>query len=358
MSPQRTELRYEGKAKKVFATTDASLYLVEYKDDATAFNAQKRGTVAGKGVINAEVSARIFEFLAKAGIPTHLVSLVAPGEQLVTAVAIVPLEVVVRNRAAGSFAQRYGVPEGGELMPVVVEWCLKNDALGDPPINDAAAVALGVVSPEVLEEMFELAAEINELLKPFFAARGLDLVDFKLEFGIDADGNVLLADEVSPDTCRLWDLTTGEKLDKDRFRRDLGGVKEAYQEVARRVTRLTEQDDAIVSAHLEAAAHEQGAWQAAGHDHDHDHAGPSSLRAEVDVMLRRSILDPQGRAVEATLHRLGHENVTNVRVGKRILLDVTGEPGAVKQQVEELATDLLSNPVMEDVNVVLLAEED
>jgi len=362
VSPQRTELRYEGKAKKVFATTDPSLYLVEYKDDATAFNAQKRGTVAGKGVINAEVSAHIFAFLAKAGIPTHLVSLVAPGEQLVTAVAIVPLEVVVRNRAAGSFAQRYGVPEGGELMPVVVEWCLKNDALGDPPINDAAAVALGVVAPEVLEEMFELTAEINELLKPFFAARGLDLVDFKLEFGIDEDGNVLLADEISPDTCRLWDLVTGEKLDKDRFRRDLGGVEEAYQEVARRVTQLTEQDDAIVSGHLEAAAHEQGAWQTVDHDHDQDHehdqVGTSALRAEVDVMLKRSILDPQGRAVEATLNRLGHENVKNVRVGKRILLDVTGAPNAVMRQVKELAADLLSNPVMEDVNVVLLADED
>ncbi len=355
MSPTRTGLRYEGKAKKVFVTTDPLRYIVEYKDDATAFNAQKRGTVKDKGVVNAAVSARIFEFLALAGVPTHFEELLSPREQLVKAVTIVPLEVVVRNRAAGSFAQRYGLEEGGELFPVVVEWCLKNDALGDPPINDAAAVALGIVTPEELEEMFELTVEVNELLKPYFAARGLDLVDFKLEFGVDEDGNVLLADEISPDTCRLWDMSTGEKLDKDRFRRDLGGVEEAYQEVLRRVMQSTDQDDGIVADHAASRDHAHGNAQ---HDHDHDDQPGRALRAEVDVMLRRSILDPQGRAVEATLHRLGHDNVSNVRVGKRILLDVTGEPEAVLAQVEQLATDLLSNPVMEDVRVVLEGGED
>jgi len=351
VKPQRTELRYEGKAKKVYATTDPGRYVVEFKDDATAFNARKRGTVEGKGVVNAGVSARIFEFLERAGVPTHFEALLSPREQLVEAVTIVPLEVVVRNRAAGSFAQRYGVPEGGVLEPVVVEWCLKDDALGDPPINDAAAVALGVVTPEVLEEMFELTTQVNDLLVPYFAARGLDLVDFKLEFGTSADGEVLLADEISPDTCRLWDLATGEKLDKDRFRRDLGGVEEAYQEVARRVAEGTAEDDAILRrGGLDDEAD-------GGHAHAHAPAHGASWRAEVDVMLRRSILDPQGRAVEATLRRLGHDNVANVRVGKRILLDATGEYGAVLEQVEELATDLLANPVMEDVSVSLAGAE-
>lgn len=352
MNPQRTELRYEGKAKKVYATTDPGRYVVEYKDDATAFNAQKRGTVEGKGIVNAAVSARIFEFLARAGVPTHFEALLSPREQLVKAVGIVPLEVVVRNRAAGSFAKRYGVPEGGALEPVVVEWCLKDDALGDPPINDAAAVALGVVTPEVLEEMFELTTQVNDLLVPYFAARGLDLADFKLEFGLSPEGEVLLADEVSPDTCRLWDVQTGEKLDKDRFRRDLGGVEEAYREVARRVAEETGEDDAILSGFAH-AGHEHGGGRV--------HAGPEAgtvWRAEVDVMLRPSILDPQGRAVEATMHRLGHDNVANVRVGKRVRLDAVGEYAAVREQVEAVAGELLANPVMEDFSVSLTGLDD
>lgn len=233
-TPTRAELRYEGKAKKVYASSDPELYLVEYKDDATAFNARKRGSIVGKGAVNNAVSARLFEVLAAAGVPTHFVELVSEREQLVRAVTIIPLEVVVRNRAAGSFAERYGVPEGGPLEPVVLEWCYKDDSLGDPPLNDSAALALGLASREQLERMRELASAINAELIAFFAARGLDLVDFKIEFGVDAHGEVLLADEISPDTCRLWDAG-GERLDKDRFRRDLGGVAEAYQEVMRRV---------------------------------------------------------------------------------------------------------------------------
>ncbi len=375
MSVQRTELLYEGKAKKVYATADPELHVIEYKDDATAFNAQKRGSIAGKGEVNAAVATRIFEFLAEAGVPTHLEALLSPREQLVKAVRIVPLEVVVRNRAAGSFAKRYGVPEGGELDPVVVEWCLKDDALGDPMLNDAAAVALGIVTPEELETLFELTAEVNDLLKPFFAARGLDLIDFKLEFGVDPDGAIVLADEISPDTCRLWDSATGDKLDKDRFRRDLGGVEEAYQEVRARVLTRTEQDAEIVREHVA----EREAWELGeahvGHshggandqDHQHPHAGAGrhtsagargdagarTFNAVVDVMLRRSILDPQGRAVEATVRRLGHGNVRGVRVGKRITFAIDGELAEVEAQVAALATDLLSNPVMEDVQVEL-----
>jgi phosphoribosylaminoimidazole-succinocarboxamide synthase len=233
--PRKLDLLYEGKAKKVFRTADPTRLIVEYKDDATAFNAQKRGTIAGKGVVNNAVSARLFEMLGENGVPTHLERRLGEREQLVLAVEIIPVEVIVRNRAAGSFAKRYGVEEGLELDPMVIEWCYKSDELGDPPMNDATAVALGFADEEELEAMFELAIAVNDLLTPFFEERGLELVDFKLEFGRTPDGEIVLADEISPDTCRLWDSGSGERLDKDRFRRDLGGVEEAYQEVLRRV---------------------------------------------------------------------------------------------------------------------------
>lgn len=206
-----------------------------YKDDATAFNALKRGTIAGKGVVNNAVSSAIFQYLEDCGIPTHFVEKLSEREQLVKAARIIPIEVIVRNRTAGSFAKRYGVEEGLELDPVVIEWCYKSDELGDPPLNDAAAVALGLATPEEMETLFELTVEINEALVPFFAERGLELIDFKLEFGELPSGEIVLADEISPDTCRLWDLESQERLDKDRFRRDLGGVEDAYQEVYRRV---------------------------------------------------------------------------------------------------------------------------
>lgn len=234
-APTRGDMRYEGKAKKVYATDDPSLLIVAFKDDATAFNAQKRGTIAGKGAMNNAISTALFELLADAGIDTHFVRRLSEREQLVRAVTIVPLEVVVRNRAAGSFATRYGVEEGLELEPTVIEWCYKNDELGDPPINDAAAVALGLATLEDLEDMFELAISVNDTLRAYLHERQLELIDFKIECGRDAEGRLLLADEISPDTCRLWDLSSGERLDKDRFRRDLGSVEQAYQEVYRRV---------------------------------------------------------------------------------------------------------------------------
>ncbi len=228
-------MRYEGKAKKVYATDDEQRYVVEYKDDATAYNALKRGTIQGKGVVNNAVSSVLFEMLAEHGVPTHFLERISDREQLVRAVEIIPIEVIVRNRAAGSFAKRYGVDEGLELDPIVIEWCYKSDELGDPPLNDATAVALGLATPDDLEDLFELASTVNDTLLPYFEERGLELVDFKLEFGRTADGDIVLADEISPDTCRLWDLASGERLDKDRFRRDLGSVEEAYQEVYRRV---------------------------------------------------------------------------------------------------------------------------
>jgi phosphoribosylaminoimidazole-succinocarboxamide synthase len=233
--PDAREMLYEGKAKQVFATDDPGLVIVHFKDDATAFNAQKRGTVAGKGAVNNDVTAMLYGELEAFGVPTHFVARLGERDQLVRRVRIVPVEVIVRNRAAGTFAQRYGVEEGRPLDPTVIEFCLKSDALGDPPMNVATAVALGHATEEQIEELFELSAAVNDYLLARFAVAGLDLVDFKLEFGVDGDGELLLADEISPDTCRLWDVETGEKLDKDRFRRDLGGVEEAYLEVRRRL---------------------------------------------------------------------------------------------------------------------------
>jgi phosphoribosylaminoimidazole-succinocarboxamide synthase len=233
--PQRLTLRYEGKAKKVYTTSSPELYIVVFKDDATAFNAQKRGTITNKGVVNNAVTARLLSYLEAHGVPTHFVAQLSEREQLVKAVTIIPVEVVVRNLTAGSFAKRYGVDEGLPLKPPVIEWCLKSDALQDPPMNDDTAIALGLATPERLAELRALSRRVNELLSGFFAARGLRLIDFKLEFGLTASGELLLADEISPDTCRLWEAQTGEKLDKDRFRRDLGRVEEAYQEVLRRV---------------------------------------------------------------------------------------------------------------------------
>ena len=233
--PERRELLYEGKAKRVYATSDPQRLRVAFKDDATAFNAQKWGTIAGKGEVNAAVSERLLRVVEEAGVATHFVRSLGPGEQLVRRVEIVPVEVIVRNRSAGTFARRYGVEEGILLDPVVIEWCLKSDELGDPPMNDATAVALGFATEDQLEALFEGAAAVNDALVPFLADRGLVLADFKLEFGVDAEDRLLLADEISPDTCRLWDAASGERLDKDRFRRDLGGVEEAYREVRRRL---------------------------------------------------------------------------------------------------------------------------
>lgn len=225
---------YEGKAKKVFRTDDPKLYIVDYKDDATAFNGQKKGQIAGKGVVNNTMTNIIFRKIEERGVPTHLVEQLSERETLVKAVKIIPLEVIIRNVAAGSFSKRYGVPEGTPLAKTVLEFSYKNDELGDPLINDDHILALEIASPEELESVRKYAYIVNDVLKEFFLERGLKLIDFKIEFGI-ADGIVMLADEISPDTCRLWDVETNEKMDKDRFRRDLGNVEETYMEVFRRV---------------------------------------------------------------------------------------------------------------------------
>ena len=227
---------YEGKAKKVYETEDPNLVIVSYKDDATAFDGQKKGSITGKGVVNNRMSNMMMQLLEKEGIPTHYVEELSERETVVKKVEIVPLEVIIRNVSAGSFAKRYGVEEGIVFDEPTLEFSLKNDDLGDPLINARHALALKLATPEEIEKIEEYTFKLNEVLKETFKKLNLRLVDFKVEYGRDKDGNIVLADEISPDTCRLWDLDTGEKLDKDRFRRDLGGVEEAYQEVMKRLT--------------------------------------------------------------------------------------------------------------------------
>jgi phosphoribosylaminoimidazole-succinocarboxamide synthase len=228
------EMLYEGKAKKIFATARPDQVVQFFKDDATAFNAQKRGTIVDKGVVNNKVSERLFRLLEQEGIPTHFIERLSDREMLTKKVTIVPIEVVVRNVVAGSLAKRLGLKEGDAIEPAIVEFYYKNDALGDPLVNDDHLRLLRVATPAVLRELRELAHSINAVLKPFFAERQMKLVDFKLEFGV-YHNKLILADEISPDTCRLWDLSTGESMDKDRFRKDMGKIEEAYQEVLRRV---------------------------------------------------------------------------------------------------------------------------
>ena len=229
------EQLYEGKAKKVFATDDPELLLVSYKDDATAFNGLKKGTIAGKGVINNKMSNALMQYLEKKGVPTHYVEEINDRDTLLKKVQIVPLEVIIRNIAAGSFSKHYGVEEGTLLKAPTIEFSYKNDELGDPLINDYHALALGLATQEEIDTIKKYAFKVNEELKTFWKSCGVTLVDFKLEFGRLSDGTIVLADEISPDTCRLWDSETGMKLDKDRFRRDMGGVEDAYQEIMRRL---------------------------------------------------------------------------------------------------------------------------
>lgn len=232
---EKRQQLYEGKAKKVFATDDPEKVIVSYKDDATAFNGEKKGTIAGKGVVNNKMTNHLMQRLEQAGVPTHFVQQLSDTDTVVKKVSIVPLEVIIRNISAGSFAKRYGVEEGIVFDAPTIEFSYKNDDLGDPLINDYHALALKLATKEEIEQIKDYAFRVNQLLKGFMKEIGIDLVDFKLEFGRLSDGTIVLADEISPDTCRLWDEKTHEKLDKDRFRRDLGGVEDAYQEVMRRL---------------------------------------------------------------------------------------------------------------------------
>lgn len=232
---EKKEQLYEGKAKKVYATDDETLVVVSYKDDATALDGLKKGSISGKGVVNNKMSNYLMQMLEAAGVPTHFVKELNDRETLVKKVSIVPLEVIIRNISAGHFAQRYGVEEGIVFAQPTIEFSYKNDDLHDPLLNDYHALALGLATAEEIEQIKAMSFRINEVMKEYFLGLNVTLVDFKLEFGKTVDGKIVLADEISPDTCRFWDATTGEKLDKDRFRRDMGGVEDAYNEMMRRV---------------------------------------------------------------------------------------------------------------------------
>ena len=231
---KKTALLYEGKAKKVYDTDMPGVVIVDYKDDATAFNGQKKGTITGKGVVNNRMSNFMFQKLEKQGIPTHFIQELSDRETAVKKVEIVPVEVIVRNIAAGSLAKRLGLEEGTALKAPVLEFCYKNDDLGDPMINISHAVAIGIATKDELDQIAQMAYKVNEIMVEYFKSVKVILVDFKIEFG-RCDGKIILADEISPDTCRFWDADTMEKLDKDRFRRDMGGVEEAYAEMMRRL---------------------------------------------------------------------------------------------------------------------------
>lgn len=232
---EKTTQLYEGKAKKVFATEDPAYVIVSYKDDATALDGLKKGTIAGKGAINNRMSNYLMQLLEKEGVPTHFVEELNDRETVVRKVSIVPLEVIIRNISAGSFAKRYGVEEGIVFAEPTIEFSYKNDDLHDPLINQYHALALGLATKEEIQTIETMAFKVNQVLKDYFLKLGIRLVDFKLEFGRLPDGKIVLADEISPDTCRFWDAKTGEKLDKDRFRRDMGGVEDAYREMMHRV---------------------------------------------------------------------------------------------------------------------------
>lgn len=231
---EKKELIYEGKAKKVYAMDDPDYCMVEYKDDATAFNGLKKGTIRGKGVVNNKMSNFMFKLLAEKGIETHFVKDISDRETIVKKVSIVPLEVIIRNKAAGSLAKKLGLEEGMELKCPILEFSYKNDELGDPMINNSQAIACGIATQEEIDVISDMAYKVNDYMKEFFAGVGVELIDFKLEFGKFHD-KIILADEISPDTCRFWDIKTHEKLDKDRFRRDMGGVEEAYAEMMKRI---------------------------------------------------------------------------------------------------------------------------
>lgn len=232
---EKTVQMYEGKAKKVYATDDENYCIVSYKDDATAFNGLKKGTIMGKGAINNRVTNHLMKLLEKSGIPTHFVKELSDRETVVKKVSIVPLEVIVRNIAAGSLAKRLGLAEGTKMKSTVLEFCYKNDDLGDPMVNEYHILAMDFATKEEIDLIAKYSFKVNEILSQYLKEANIELIDFKLEYGKTADGQIVLADEISPDTCRFWDTVTGEKLDKDRFRRDLGNVEDAYQEVLKRL---------------------------------------------------------------------------------------------------------------------------
>ncbi|MBC7247686.1 MAG: phosphoribosylaminoimidazolesuccinocarboxamide synthase [Actinobacteria bacterium] len=313
---EKRELIYEGKAKRVYATDQIGQVIHEFKDDATAFDGKKRGTIAGKGRVNAQMSDIIFRLLEKRGVHTHHIRLLSENEILTWWLEMIPLELIVRNYAAGSLARRLGLPERTEMRSPLVEYYYKSDELGDPMLSREHIRELGLADDEQVDEMTAIALKVNEILRPYFEARGLVLADFKLEFGL-REGRIYLGDEFSPDICRLWDMESGEIMDKDRFRQDLGNVEETYAEVLRRIRE--------------------------------EEAG---VTASVFISPKRGILDPAGQATLGALKSLGFDEVGEVRIGKYITLRLQGaDAEEMGRRVREMCERLLANPIIEDYRI-------
>ena len=330
---------YSGKAKDLFETDDADVFRAYFRDSATAFNAQKKGEITGKGKINATISALLFQLCEQNEIKTHFIKQFSDRELLVKRVKIIPLEVIVRNITAGSLCKRLGIKEGKVLKEPIVEFSYKNDELGDPLITRAYIMhALEAATSEMLDEITDAALKVNKIFKEFFLKVGIKVVDFKLEFGTDKDGKILLADELSPDTFRFWDSKTNEKLDKDRFRQDLGNVEGAYQEMLKRV-----KEGSVDVIAKESERRPTGASVL-------DKAKQYSVR--VQVLPKADILDPQGQAVEKALTSLGYKDIKDLKIGKEVVFKINANnEQSAKIQVKEMCEKLLTNPVIEDYKI-------
>ena len=331
---------YIGKAKDIFETDDINVLRAYFRDSATAFNAQKKGEIQNKGKVNATMSTLLFNLLEQNGIKTHFIKQVSENELLIKRVKIIPLEVIVRNIAAGSLCKRLGIKEGKVLKSPIVEFSYKNDELGDPLLTRAYIInALEVSDNKTLDIITEWTLKINEIFKEFFLNVGIKVVDFKLEYGTDKDGNLLLADELSPDNFRFWDAKTNEKLDKDRFRQDLGNVEDAYQEMLKRV----KEGSADVIARSKATKQSPNASR-------NDVNTQYSVR--VQVLPKSDILDPQGQAVEKALQSLGYKEIKDLKIGKEIVFKINAvSEHEAKNQIKEMCDRLLANPVIEDYKI-------
>lgn len=332
MPTTSTKPIYTGKAKDIYETEDPNVLRAYFRDSATAFNAQKKGEIQNKGKVNASMSAILFNLVEENGIKTHFIKQISDNELLIKRVKIVPLEVIVRNIAAGSLCKRLGIKEGKVLKEPIVEFSYKNDELGDPLLTRAyIKIALEVADDKLLDQITTLTLKANEIFKEFFLKVGVKVVDFKLEYGTDKNGELLLADELSPDNYRFWDAKTNEKLDKDRFRQDLGNVEGAYQEMLKRV-----KEGATTNNKSQVKSQQQ-------------------FNVKVQVLPKRDILDPQGQAVEKALSSLGYKDVKDLKIGKEIVFKVTATSKTnAEQQIKEMCEKLLANPVIEDYKIELI----
>ena len=331
---------YEGKAKIIYSTNDKGLVIQHFKDDATAFNNQKKDLIEGKGILNNRISEHILTQLNSVGIKNHLVKRLNMREQLVKLVEIIPIEFIMRNIATGSLTKRLGIEDGTVLDYPLIEYCLKNDELGDPVISREHIYAFNWLSHIELEWIDEQLKRINDFLQGMFRGVGIKLVDFKVEFGkveINGKSQIILADEISPDTCRLWEANTDKKLDKDRFRNDLGNLIEAYQDVARRLNILHEQSNIRPLKYPKPKAVKI----------------KKKMKIKVIVTLKNGVLDPQGRAIQQTLNGMSFVNVEEVRQGKFFEIDVKeNDETKAKSEVEEMCKKLLANLVIEDYKII------